>query len=820
MDTPDKTNPQEAMQDLEMSFAPGEASAREGEADWGLNRQRIPKKYQDHLRQFCRKIAQRDQFARIEEVRETVIRRFAWRGKDVCYNDKDSQWEDFGAVPSGSATKGDSDSGDISLHYPVNIFQQYGRNFITTVSEPWKIKMDALRKDSPDALKISNSADSFRRHIESQNDLEQLRQDASRLAWTDGRMVFYSRWVNDARFGYQEHEDETDQVEGMGGGEDPPKKQPRQAKGGELIDVGGVLEWKVPINVSNRSEMMWIQNAREIDVASGRAIYPWIAKTIKSDESGPGEYTFDRISRIACTQGLQTQQQTGDSIDTLPTRQRTWMRPAFFSEIEQDDDRQWFIDNYPDGVMVVFLGDTYCESRNESMDDHVNIVYPLPGDGQATPACGEIVMPVQGMVWDMMDLIMTTFMKCIPVIHCDKGLVNMQAISQQGASPGAHYPSKRDLEPNERMQDGFYSEPIGELPQSAMVFTQELLSGMPQGLTGLYPAAQGAADPDNQTAKGLTILRDQSKAQSGLAWQALRRGYAKSMTQLVRLGAYMRMGEAEEGIIKIDSPGVQQTEIDLEDLHDGNWVCLPDGDESYPNTHSERQLALKEFFAAAIQTPQGQALVMEPKNLLLYKESIGMDDLEIPGADSEEKQLGEIKLLLNMPPVPNIQAMMKFKVISVMAQRTGKPAPPKPPMEALYQSPIPIDAEFDDHQAEWNAGKDWINSPIGQQMKRDNPEGFASVRLHLLAHKAEVDKAQAQQVQMQIGVQAKLAQAKEQAKPAKTPAESINFKDLGPSGRLQVGKQAGLDLSADEGANLAHESMGMEEEQAEPAVTQ
>jgi hypothetical protein len=43
--------------------------------------------------------------------------------------------------------------------------------------------------------------------------------------------------------------------------------------------------------------------------------------------------------------------------------------------------------------------------------------------------------------------------------------------------------------------------------------------------------------------------------------------------------------------------------------------------------------------------------------------------------------------------------------------------------------------------------------------------------------------------------------------PPKSPTETINFKDLGPSGKVQVGKQAGLDLTADAAVETLDESL-------------
>jgi hypothetical protein len=199
-----------------------------------------------------------------------------------------------------------------------------------------------------------------------------------------------------------------------------------------------------------------------------------------------------------------------------------------------------------------------------------------------------------------------------------------------------------------------------------------------------------------------------------------------------------------------------------------------------------------------------------PKNQALAKDLGGLQDLEIPGADSDEKQMGEIKELLEESPIPNLQAMQEYKMAAATAQMSGQPAPPQPPPEAMYEPSVQIDPEIDDSAAEYTVCKNWLNSPTGQQAKKDNKDGFLNVKLHMLAHKAQNQKDQQAAMQQQQQMFLMQEQAKHPPKPpapAKTPAESISFKDLGPSGQLQVAAQAGLDISADVGADLAEKHM-------------
>jgi hypothetical protein len=57
------------------------------------------------------------------------------------------------------------------------------------------------------------------------------------------------------------------------------------------------------------------------------------------------------------------------------------------------------------------------------------------------------------------------------------------------------------------------------------------------------------------------------------------------------------------------------------------------------------------------------------------------------------------------------------------------------------QSTVPIDPDYDNHVAEFLTVTIWINSKKGQNAKVNQPAGFMNVRLHGLAHKAQIMKS-------------------------------------------------------------------------------
>jgi hypothetical protein len=229
-------------------------------------------------------------------------------------------------------------------------------------------------------------------------------------------------------------------------------------------------------------------------------------------------------------------------------------------------------------------------------------------------------------------------------------------------------------------------------------------------------------------------------------------------------------------------------------------------DQDVPSTFEDKQQGYSMLSLAAIQgNTLAQSLINDPNNASVLIKLIGVPGLHSSNANATDKQMGEIEELVNSKPVLNQQAVQQFKASVIIAQASGQP-PPQPDPYLLFVSSIQT-GKFDDDAGELVACKNWINSPAGQRIKSDNPEAFFNVELHAIEHQAKAQAQQAQQAQMAMSGQMALEASKHPPKQPKSPTESINFKDLGPSGKLQLAQQAGLDIKADVAADTVEDSM-------------
>ena len=793
----------ESFDDLRKKYAPGEAFGTWSTPEYGPRNERIPEKYQRTFKAMVTKFQLTDMFARIEEVKRAADGGFYWR------NIFDAYWSDlqFTWLQGGGPGSTGVDDNATGLSYPLNIYQAQGRGYMKIVGHVPQLHFTASG-DASTSYRIAEGANCLKDEIEAQNDVAELAQDFARIAWTSGRYGIYTRWVADgARFGYYD-EDEVDEApEGIGGGSTPPKKKPRKPKGGVVMTICDVPWLKPPIEARNQHEYSFLIYSDEIQLEAAKALYPHIATKIQAGEPGPAEFIFDRTTRIALVQGLHLVSQMAEAVHELPTIQCVWIRQAMFASIADKEEREWFEDNYPDGAKVVFVGTEYAESCNESMDDHWSVGHAVRGHGQATPSYGFSMLTMQDAFSDAFDLEMETHMRAIPAMWLDPSVFDLPAYSREQARPGAAYPMKHDIDPAINPQQHAFVEPQVQVSAQLMNLRTWITSDGSAAITGIAPAARGEADESNTTLGGISILRAASRGEAGTSFMGFVQAYSRAIEQGVRIAAKYKMAESDSsGMLSVSNQGKPDILVDLVALRMGRFWAEMDTDQTYPATFEEQQLSLT---ALVMSAAQGDTLAQEqlknPSNAEVLNKLRGIPWLRSLTAEIGVKVQQNIDGLLTEPPQPNLPVVQQYQQVTVMALAQGQPAPPEPTPYQLYTSsrkPSPLD----NATAEMVFYTSWVSSPKGQYVKQENPPGFLNVELYTLALQT-IAQQSAQKAQMDaIQPQLILEKAKKESVP-KSPSETINFKDLGPSGKVQVGKQAGLDLTADAAVDTLEEAV-------------
>jgi hypothetical protein len=418
-----------------------------------------------------------------------------------------------------------------------------------------------------------------------------------------------------------------------------------------------------------------------------------------------------------------------------------------------DTVRPKLLELFPDGCYVAFAGEGYCESRNESKKDHWRVLQPLPGDGQNRPAVGSSLISVQERYNILSNTVQENAEFGIPPLYADPQVLDFDAVANQVAEPAAHYPARARA--GQALADGFFQPQPGQLPAEIMQQMDNMFGGIAQFLTGLFPAVFGGSMQGSKTAEEYAMARDQALGRLGLYWRGIKWFWAETMQLAVECFRKNRPDDVTVAVLGEDGDFKSKV-IRLADLR-GNIQARPEADETFPRLKSQQKSVMMNMLNGAEANPVLGQIFAEPANLGEVKRMLGMNDIVIPGEDSRNKQLREITQLLQGAPLP------------------GMPDPAKG-MPGQMQSTVPLQP-LDRHDVEFEECKRWANSEAGQQARMENPAGYANVIAHAMQHKAQI------------------AQNDGAKKP---PSESINFKDMPPSGKAQMAAQAGIQLSPEE----------------------
>lgn len=790
---------------------------------------------QNQIKELCKKAAKRDYPARLIEVIQAWEAALFYRGFQFLIPQRGGGW----IIPGESTGYGPSMQMDLSL-LPTNIYSARAQMIIAALTRTVpNVRFAPQRADSDAQITAAESGEKFIKVIARNNDLIQIQTDGSRYLWTDGRFLYWSRFVKDGqRFGWEEDDEPDDLVpeneegpaptpvegaaaaatpesaetaqegtgpEGAQGAvaseiapsneeekqetpeeeeEEEEKPVKRTPRGQEVRTAHGKLEVKLtPMMANDLSEVDVLQYETEVDVSRAKGMFPWVCDDIKAATNQAAMGEIARLARQNVKLGMQSTYVTSDSIAADVTIQRTWMRPSYLMEIADETKRDELIEMFPNGCYVVYAGDTFCFARNESIDDSWALAQAYSGDGQNRNAMGTSTMPIQKRLNNWLDLMNDGFVRTIPKKWMDSKAFAVEAIRQQTNVPGDIGAFKR--QPGTPVSELIFVEPAINMPQSLPDFIKEYSGPLAELLSGAYPALAGGDVGTADSGVAIATQRDSALGRLAPTWHSMKNAEATSMKQLVRWAAKCRDKSINERI-----PGGETITLEINDLK-ANIMVFAESDENFPETYTQRKNAIMQIFNDVQKNPMLQEVFFNAANLEFLQNMMGLSDFYIPQVASRNKQLGEIEVMLKTIPVPNPQVETAKQKIEMMKQAGVDPqelAAVEQQVAAMPQEicSMPIDAQTDDNDTEAATCWQYINQEEGRRAKRADPDAFKNVVLHYQEHVA--------------AIQAKAAQ---QPQPGKPPSISISYKDAAatdPGAAQQILSKGGITPSPGAGS--------------------
>jgi hypothetical protein len=758
--------------------------AQQSASPHGANNEQLPERLQEALRRLVHQFAAESESTRRQEIRRIKQAHQFWRGLQyLWWSERDQNWH----LPFEQKLADGSSLEDLPRYeFVTNIYQAFGLSIVSVLSQDVpRVRFFPSSAQAEEDVAAAKAATEVASLVERNNRIGNLIVEEAFQLWTDGKVGAYVRFVVDGqRFGFHPETEivardvklgedvyvcpncgaETDAAGASAGNlysaravenrrldasgtpactacgallteenfvaaeavtMPSAETRLRVPNGQEVVTIIGGLELKTPPWANEMHEYPYLQWNVEVHQARLRAAYPHAADKIGSPVAS-GSQEYERLARLAQSQGGPLTE-GGDSNINLITFQRTWLRPWAFFALDDKSLRDELLKLFPDGAYVAFAGEAYCESRNENMDDHWRVLHALPGDGSSgRPALGDSLISVQERFNTLSNLQIETYEYGIPPIYADSEVLDFDALQNQTAEPGAHYPAR--AKPGQSLAAGFFQPAPAEVPPDLAQHAANLMGPVAQFLTGAFPALFGGAMANNDTAAGYAMARDQAMGRIGLVWRRMKFFHADVMLLAVDCFRKNRPNDVEITLLGAGA-AFESRWIRLADLK-GNLFSYPETDEQYPTLWSQQRGVLLQLLANP--DAEIQSVLAHPENMALVKRLIGLEEFVIPDEESRTKQYREIAQLVAEAPVVNRD--------------------PVSGAETILPSILP-DEFADKHTVELEICMRWFAADAGQVAKIEAPAGFANVRAHAMMHKAYVLKQQpAMQAQTNAGV--------------------------------------------------------------------
>lgn len=710
------------------------------DADNQQQAQEVPEEHIKAFLQLTKDFGMEEMPNRRQELIRARESGYFWRGYHYpLFNSDQATWivPQEGGLPY--STNGGDSEGNARFYYVTNFYTPLGKSLISALAgvmpEVTVIPSNPKRIDDINAAK---EGEKYRKVFYFVNDMPQVLKDVGRYFWTDGRVVGWIKQETDVKFGVDE--------------EGNPKTM-------EVPEIGGVMEWKVPITASHQKEFHYASHSKEYSVAFCKDKWQDKAEKIKPGMASPASDQFDRLCRLAVLQGTDSMY-AGDTYAHLVTVTDIWMRKWAFALVKNETVRQELQEAYPNGVRVTWAGNEFMEATPANMDDDIEVVLPQPGDGMAVASLGEFVIPVQKRVNNKINLAQEAWEKGTPMNFVDSKAVDEQGLKDDLASPESYREIKNPY-PGEPLGNLFYKTDLPQQPQDMMLSIEKDMGPVAQMVGGVQPALFGAPMQNAKTAAVYSQARDQALGSLSISYGPLKT-FLANMTAKAIAKAEDRDEDIDATIPDDKNGGFMGTSVSVSKLKAGRYMCKPIVDDGgIPATPSAQKQGLMQMVQFMGQNPAFQALMQHPDNQYFLKQNTGLEGFEVPGADSRNKQLREIEKMhenymeskqegLPTGPIQPDQAdIQKVAQHDTMIQAAGGVGTtPKP--EDMMQSTVPVDQEVDDHALEYAECKRWLNSDEGQQAKDLELPWYNDVRQHMIEHQRAMSGGDAAPVQDRV----------------------------------------------------------------------
>ena len=484
-------------------------------------------------------------------------------------------------------------------------------------------------------------------------------------------------------------------------------------------DLHGGLSVKVPNYARNQSECPYLIYSYEVNYVEARARYPHLKDKVQN--IGPGSRgNSDPYERW----GRTSTQYLGDYPINTVTCREVWLRPCSYYYLDEEGTtRKEIEEKYPHGCKLIYVGDQLAEVCDEKLDDHWTLTQNPMSDHVHFQPQGMLATSGQDITNELLSLTIQTIEHGIPQTFADGGVLNFAQYRQTEVAPGFIYPATPKA--GKSMADAFYEVKTAALSQEVLPFGEQVQQ-LTQLSTGALPSLFGGAQPNSsKTASQYITSKNQATQRLQTTWKMMCLFWKTVFGKAIP--AYIKEQVEDERYVTTDRMGnFTNVFIRLSELQGKIGSVELEAAENLPMSWMQKRDAIMQFLEAA--NPVVMQALVDPVNLPVLAETLGLTDLELPGENDRQVQLQELVQL-------------------------GQTTPIIDPMTGMEMPSVSIEPDLDNHEIHIQICKNQLTSEAGQLEKIESPETYMNKLLHMKMHVQFLQQMMAQQAMMQAASQ-------------------------------------------------------------------
>lgn len=474
-------------------------------------------------------------------------------------------------------------------------------------------------------------------------------------------------------------------------------------KGRICLESYGGLNCKVPLYARKQDEVFYLFYCFEEHWAQSIEKYPDLYEKLRSQQNNNSAGSFDSYEQWA---RLSTEYR-GEYPVNVVTNKSVWFKCAAYNVLDVNRAKHWK-KKYPEGIRATFINDLFAEAKAEALDDYWTLEYNPMADYMSNDPIGSLLTSVQEITNDLISLQKQTLEHSVGLTIADPAFLDLNAFQQSEVVPGAVIPSKQ-ISGNKKLQDGFMELKTSQFSGDSLVFGENIQS-LGQLASGAMPALFGQMD--SETASQDSMSKNQAQSRLGLQWKT------KCIWWKNYIGKAINMY-----IVLLSQKDYPDETRDVKREIDGSFINIVikkqelsgkigrielESNENLPLSWSQRKDVIMQLILSP--NPSIIQMLMQPENLPVLREAIGLDNFYVPGADDVDKQWNEIAMLISSDPIETMDEMV----------------PMAPSVE--------IDVLMDTHPIHFEICRKWAVSEVGQYYKYNMPAQYQNVLLHAKQH--------------------------------------------------------------------------------------